>query len=108
MTERYDDRPRTIPEMRGLTKDKRPDPEKPYSKESYAAQYGIAVEDAEGLRQQYRTHGEIKRAIYSMFSRDEGLRRRALMLDDVRTTTRGEAEALEKQLRGVPVAKELT
>ena len=107
MTERYDERPRTIPEMRGLTKDERADPEKPYSKESYAAQYGITVEDAEDLRIRYATHGEVKRAIYAMFSRDEGLRRRALMLDGAKTTSPEEIERLKKELRGLTAMKEM-
>jgi len=96
--DRYDDRARSVPEMRGATRDDRPDHREPYGPKSYAAQYGITVEDAEGLVARHGTHGEIKRAVYRMFSEDEGLRRRALMLG--RTPDESPTSAGEPPLAG--------
>ena len=71
------EQPKTIQGHRGI----KPPPEdrtKPYSAESYSAQYGITVEDAKELRETHPTHPEIERAIFSMYRRDPGLRDRAI------------------------------
>lgn len=54
----------TWPELRGGTRDDRPNAEKPYSAASYCAQFGIPLEDARDLVAQYGTHGEILQCIY--------------------------------------------
>ena len=74
----------TVPEIRGIREDRRPDTERPYSAESYAAQYGIGIEDAEDLIAQAEpaNHGVVKRRIYRRFSLEPELRRKALMVED--------------------------
>jgi predicted HNH restriction endonuclease len=98
--EQRDDRPRTIPEMRGLPAIDR-DRDHPFSAKSYAAQYGITVEDAEDILQRCNSHGQVHRQIVAMFKNDAVLKRRALMLDDERNMTGEEkktAAALLKRL----------
>ena len=68
----------SIPELRGMSPDRRPNGERPYSPESYAAQYGITVEDATDLIANGKSHGEVKRQIYRMFTNDPELRQKAL------------------------------
>lgn len=59
-----------------------PDRTRPYSAESYAAQYGITVEWGQELREQHGTHQEIERAILAAFKADSQLKARALMLEE--------------------------
>ncbi len=100
-----DERPRSIPELRGMTmnveaRERERGREKPYSAASYAAQYGIRTEDAEELRGRLRGHHEIVRHIMAMFSRDEELKRQALALDESGPLTPEEDEKLRRTLRG--------
>lgn len=70
----------SIPELRGM----KPIPNeriKPYSAESYSAQYGITLEEAEVLIESHATHREIERRIYAMFVADPALKHRALFID---------------------------
>ena len=76
---RPEERPRTIPEIRGFAAaSKERDPAKKYSPASYAARYGIPLEDAEELVEQSHAHGDVERAINRVFSADPDLKRRAL------------------------------
>jgi hypothetical protein len=80
------DRPKTVPEIRGMdmsaeARERERVRERPYSAASYAAQYGITVEDAEDLRDRYPNHHQIVRAITAMLAADPDLKRRALMLE---------------------------
>lgn len=83
-----DERPRSIPELRGMKPIDRkryvgnPDERQPFSPESYAAQYGIPVEDAEDLCKTASNHQDVERGILALYKRDPELKRRALMLDD--------------------------
>lgn len=100
-----DERPRSIPEMRGMqmnaeARERERNREKPYSANSYAAQYGITVEDAQELRGRFNSHPRIVREITTMFARDPELRTRALMLGDAEPLTAEEEEHLTKILRG--------
>ncbi len=72
--------PKTIQEMRGMIPAPA-DRERPYSAASYAAQYGITVEDAQDLIEAWSTHKQIERQIVAMFRADPELKARALMLD---------------------------
>lgn len=72
-----DERPKTIIELRGMT----PSPSgrtKKYSKESYAAQYSITVEEAEELIGNHSSHPEVQRAIFRMYSENPALKDRAI------------------------------
>lgn len=98
MTTPENERPRTVPEIRGVgrahhTAEREPD--KPYSAVSYAAQYGITIEDAEDLVRDHGKfgHAAIERQIHDMLRRDLELRRRALMLDDAAVTEEDRAAA---------------
>lgn len=72
-----DERPRTITELRGMTPSPT-DRTKKYSKESYAAQYGITIEEADDLIGNYSSHPEVERAIFRMYSDNPALRDRAI------------------------------
>lgn len=79
----------SIPEMRGM----KPTPKnrtRKYSAASYAAQYGITVEDAEDLVNRCNDHRAVEQAIHRMLSLDPELRQKALMLD-------GEVEMNEEE-----------
>ena len=81
-------RPKTIQQRRGMT----PPPDdrtRPYSAESYAAQYGITVEDGAELREAFGTHGEIERAIFGMYRRSPDLRDRAVFAGEHDPTLTG-------------------
>lgn len=60
------------------------DRERPFSAESYAAQYGITVEDAAEMLEtsQRSSHPQMHRQILAMFMADPDLKHRALMLTD--------------------------
>ena len=74
-----EERPRPIPEIRGFTPpSKKRDPAKKYSAASYAAQFGVPLEDAEELVAKFHSHAEVVRAINRLFSADPDLKRRAL------------------------------
>lgn len=92
------ERPKSIQEWRGI-KPPPPDREKKYSAESYAAQYGITVEDAESLREECSSHPEIERRILAMFRSDPALKRRAMMLDEFSMSPQeiAEAEAIARR-----------
>ncbi len=103
--QQHDERPRSIPELRGMTmnveaRERERGREKPYSAASYAAQYGIRTEDAEELRGRFSGHHEIVRQITAMFGRDTELKRRALALDESGPLTPEEDERLRRTLRG--------
>lgn len=84
-----DGRSFSIPEMRGM-KPTPNDRTRKYSAASYAAQYGITVEDAEDLVNRCGDHRAVEQAIHRMLSLDPKLRRQALMLD-------GEVEMNEEE-----------
>lgn len=72
---------KTIQEMRGMP----PAPAERiqrYSAESYAAQYGITVEEAEEYRNQCETHQQVERMILAAFKTDPQLKAKALMLEE--------------------------
>jgi hypothetical protein len=52
--------------------------DKPYSAVSYAAQYGITVEEGESLIQQYTKHSEIDLEIGIRMARDPEMFQRAV------------------------------
>lgn len=79
------DRTRSFVELRGGTADTRPDAGEPYSAASYAAQYGITVDDAEALVEQYGTHGEVKERIFKEYVCDPNFRKEALELGEQKT-----------------------
>ncbi len=58
---------RTVPEIRGMSRDNRNSEDDPYSAISYAAQYGITVELAEGFLARASTHGQVVRQINGHF-----------------------------------------
>lgn len=69
--------------LRGGTPDDRPLAEKPYSAASYAAQYGVPVEDVEDLlahvsQKGENTHGEVRRLIYREWLSGEKFREESL------------------------------
>ena len=72
---------RTIQGMRGMS----PAPAdrvQRYSAESYAAQYGITVEDAQEYRDACETHQQVERMILAAFRADPDLKAKALMLEE--------------------------
>ena len=76
---RVEERPRPLWEIRGFTPpSKERDPAKKYSAASYAARYGIPLEDAEALVEQNPSHQDVERAINRVLSADPDLKRRAL------------------------------
>lgn len=100
-----DERTFDIPEMRGMSPDKRAGGEVPCSPESYAAQYGVTVQDAEDLAGRrkdgkavksglYSTHGDVKRELQRRFRENEDVRRRVLMLDEDSPASPGEGAPL--------------
>jgi len=98
-----DERPKSVPEIRGM----KPVPaerDRKYSAASYAAQYGVTVEDAKELVGSFADHTGVRGEIHRMLGEDEALRRRALLLDDPSGVTPGEEEvrdayALLKRLK---------
>lgn len=92
------ERPRSIPEMRGMPPIPR-DRERPYTPESYAAQYGITVEDAEELVEAYTNHRAIERAIVRMFKAEPSLKDRALFLSADDKPTDEEKRIADRLLR---------
>lgn len=87
-----DDRPKTIQEIRGMRAPEK-DREKPYSAASYAAQYGITIDDAEELLARSNTHEQVHRQIMAMYTNDPELKRRAMMSDDLPTGGSGKPRA---------------
>ncbi len=78
-----DERPRNIPEMRGVSmrpesREAERDRERPYTAESYAAQYGITIETAREMMERSTSHRQIVRQITTLFTSDPDLRRQAL------------------------------
>lgn len=111
MSERSNDRPKTIPEMRGMSmsvdaRERERNRERPYSAESYAAQYGITVEDAAEIRERSTNHQQIVRQITAMFTNNSELKRRALMLEsgaETKPLSKEEEERYRRLLKdGVP------
>lgn len=84
--ETRDELPRSVCEMRGMPAIDR-DRERPFSPASYAAQYGITIEDAQDLVASSNSHPQIHRQILAMFKADRELKERALMLGDRRAMT---------------------
>jgi hypothetical protein len=80
--------------------DDRRDSERPYSAASYAAQYGIGVEDAQDLMSPSTNHGEVKRSIYCRLTSEPALQAQALMLDGGAPLT-SEEEKLMRRVVGV-------
>lgn len=73
---------RDIPEIRGMSlEEERGDLEKHYSKASYAAQYGITLEDAEDVIATTSNHGQAKAAITKMLTTNPDMMKKALFLD---------------------------
>jgi hypothetical protein len=69
--------------LRGGTPDDRPLAEKPYSAASYAAQYGVPLEDVEDILRHVsqkgeNTHGEVRRLIYKEWLSDGKFREESL------------------------------
>lgn len=102
------DKPKTIPEMRGMSmrpdaREREANRERPYSPESYAAQYGITVEDAREIRERSANHRQIVRQINAMFIADPELKRRALMIEDAKPLTEEEERLYGRMLKdGLP------
>lgn len=68
-----------IPEKRGFVFQKTErDPAKKYTPASYAAQFGVPLEDAEELVARNATHHDVVRDINRLFSADPNLKARAL------------------------------
>ena len=93
------DRPKTIPELRGMPAVPA-ERERRYSPESYAAQYGIAVDDARELIARSDSHPQIVRQILSRIAASPELKRRALMLDDASPLTEEEEQFALRALKG--------
>lgn len=76
------ERTRSFPELRGATRDTRPPHKKPYKATSYAAQYGVPVEDIQVVLDSGRlqTHGEIVDWITKEYLTDPYFRERAMDL----------------------------
>lgn len=92
-------RPKTIPEMRGHSPIPR-DRVKLYSPESYAAQYGITVDDAEEFVERSSSHREVERKIFALFREQPDVRQKALMLDEAADLTEEEEELVHRILTG--------
>jgi hypothetical protein len=88
-------RPTSVPEARGM-KPVPPERTRKYSPESYAAQYGVTVEDARELIGAFADHAGVRDEIHRMLGRDEALRRRAFLLDDPSGVTPNEEEVREE------------
>lgn len=88
---------RSIPELRGMNAIPR-DRMRPYSANSYAAQYGITTDDAQDMIDGCETHQQVERMILASFLADPDLKRRALMVE-------GTIELTEEELRLADRAK---
>lgn len=71
-----------------------------YSAESYAAQYGITVEDAEGFVETSTTHADVERKIYAYFRAQPIMRQKALMIENVTDLTEEEEQLVKRILSG--------
>lgn len=92
---------RAVQQIRGM-KDAPPrDRVKPYSAESYSAQYGITVEDAEELRETCKTHAEIEKSIFSMYAKDAELKKRCLIAEENVTLTQEEMRLRDSVIEGL-------
>lgn len=80
---------RSIPEIRGMAPTPR-DRTTKYSANSYAAQYGITVDDAEEMLERCDTHQQVERMIFASYKADPELKRRALVLDETIVLTEEE------------------
>lgn len=99
MTYIGENRVKNIPEWRGMIEIP-DDRERPYSKESYAAQYGITVEDAREFLEQCETHTQVERMIFALYKSDPELKRRAMLMDeDEREPTDEEKRIANRLLR---------
>lgn len=88
-----DDRPRNIPEMRGVSmrpesREAERERDRPYTTESYTAQYGITIETAREIMDRSTTHRQIVRQITTLFSNDPELKRQALFLNRAKRSDR--------------------
>jgi hypothetical protein len=97
-----EERPRSVPEIRGM-KPIPPEREDSYTAESYAAQFGVYVEDAAELiaRHGKHAHKAIEREILLDLARDAEQRRRALLQDErleASPTEQREAEAFMRRM----------
>lgn len=105
-----------FPTMRGGAPDKRPNTEKPYSPESYSAQYGVLVEDVADFLAQASgcTHGDVKAYIRREHMSDLNFREAALYANRnpygqwggvqkiekrVEQTTQAQAKKIEKRTK---------
>ncbi len=96
-------RPKSVPEMRGMPPIDR-DRDRPFSPKSYAAQYGITVEDAEDLLAECQSHPQMHRKILALFLSDPDLKRRALMLEETSEMTAEEREGADRLLKRLGLA----
>lgn len=71
-------RNKTMLEVRGIAHDERSTADKPYSAESYVAQYGITKEEARALVERATSHGEVTATIQRLFAMDSVYRERAM------------------------------
>jgi hypothetical protein len=95
-----EERPRSVPEIRGM-KPIPPEREDSYTAGSYAAQFGIYVEDAADLiaRHGKHAHKAIEREILLSLARDVEERRRALLQDEALEPTETEKREAEAFMR---------
>lgn len=91
-------RPKSVPELRGMPTIPR-DRERPYSPESYAAQYGIDLEEAEHLVDNSISHPQIHRQIIAMLQSDADLKERALFLSEEDEPTDDEKSQADRLLK---------
>lgn len=68
----------TIPEMLGMPPAQR-DREKPFSVDSYRAQYVLTEEEAVEVRERYSTHTDINESMSRRFANDPEYRKRVLI-----------------------------
>jgi len=79
--------------------------ERPFSAESYAAQYGITVEDAAEMLKTCASHPQMHRQILAMFMADSDLKHRALMLTDMLPVSAEEVADYERWMQRLGLAK---
>ena len=94
-------RPKTMQEHRGI-KTPPTDRTKPYSAASYAAQYGVKVEDAADLLERSGTHQQVERGIFALYKQNPRVKDRALFRAPEPGLT--EAQKRKMEVGGVDVA----
>lgn len=89
--------------MRPESREAERDRERPYTAESYAAQYGVTIDAAREIRDRSTTHRQIVRQITALLTNDAELKREALFIQDKAVLSDKEERLYSRTLKtGIP------